>query len=427
MHCLPLTSCLFRWAQTPQLLLSAPYALGDTQISPNVQRRKLGTANWHIASVDQMLSLSPQRTSHLLGFQLSERLPTSGIKPFTQVLRLWQLTSWSKQVSSSTGINNLLPLIITWSGPGFYLKAIFSENTLNLSILFNMVSMQGYLLLNKLLPQKTAVPLPFMWMNSNESSPTNLNVVNTWAPSHKPKLKSSSGLFKPLWFPLSLKSQAILTFLGSSKTCPTHRTTYQYPQLINISPQTIFLVHGEPLALSQFSSIISLLTHKQQFVMWQKLIEPSLWNQPNGQGSSFSSTTMILLPLTPPPFLASGQVQAYTASLAMPLQMSCDLEWSAQYPNGLMTISLSTSSNATYPITISNKVDKHSPLPKMEVVSMSEDGWLWYQGRQLEDNCVEEFDEDMSFPLMDLSETSPRSECDARYTYCIQVSMPAGC
>ena len=91
---------------------------------------------------------------HLLGFQLSERLPTSGIKPFTQVLRLWQLTSWSKQVSSSTGLNNLLPLIITWSGPGFYLKAIFLENTLNSSILFNMVSTRGYLLLNEPLPQK---------------------------------------------------------------------------------------------------------------------------------------------------------------------------------------------------------------------------------------------------------------------------------
>ena len=63
------------------------------------------------------------------------------------------------------------------------------------------------------------------------------------------------------------------------------------------------------------------------------------------------------------------------ASLAMPLQMSCDLKESAQYPNGLMTISLSTSSNVTYPITISNKADKHSPLPKMEVVSMSKDSY----------------------------------------------------
>lgn len=46
-------------------------------------------------------------------------------------------------------------------------------------------------------------------------------------------------------------------------------------------------------------------------------------------------------------------------------------------------------------------------------------GRLWYQGRSLANGKIEQFDEDMAFPLRDLSASSPRSETDAQFSYCL--------
>jgi hypothetical protein len=45
-------------------------------------------------------------------------------------------------------------------------------------------------------------------------------------------------------------------------------------------------------------------------------------------------------------------------------------------------------------------------------------GRKWYRGSDMPDGRVEEFDEDLSFPILDLSATSPRSFEDARFTFC---------
>lgn len=46
-------------------------------------------------------------------------------------------------------------------------------------------------------------------------------------------------------------------------------------------------------------------------------------------------------------------------------------------------------------------------------------GRLWYKGSTGDDGRLEQFDEDMSFPLQDLSSTSPRSDEDSSFTYCL--------
>ena len=49
-----------------------------------------------------------------------------------------------------------------------------------------------------------------------------------------------------------------------------------------------------------------------------------------------------------------------------------------------------------------------------------EGGRIWYRGNILPDGQIEEFDEDFSFPLSDLSSSSLRSPEDAQFTYNIQ-------
>ncbi|KAL7282059.1 hypothetical protein ACG7TL_003527 [Trametes sanguinea] len=46
-------------------------------------------------------------------------------------------------------------------------------------------------------------------------------------------------------------------------------------------------------------------------------------------------------------------------------------------------------------------------------------GRLWFGGDELPDGNVDEFVEDMRFPLCDLADASPRSESDALYSYCL--------
>jgi hypothetical protein len=49
-----------------------------------------------------------------------------------------------------------------------------------------------------------------------------------------------------------------------------------------------------------------------------------------------------------------------------------------------------------------------------------EGGRKWYHGSDMPDRRIEEFDEDASFPILDLSQTSTRSVKDARFTYCFE-------
>jgi len=44
-------------------------------------------------------------------------------------------------------------------------------------------------------------------------------------------------------------------------------------------------------------------------------------------------------------------------------------------------------------------------------------GKLWFRGATMPDGHAEEFDEDCSTPIRDLSNRTPRSFEDARYTY----------
>jgi hypothetical protein len=57
-------------------------------------------------------------------------------------------------------------------------------------------------------------------------------------------------------------------------------------------------------------------------------------------------------------------------------------------------------------------------------------GRLWWGGSVLPDGRVEEYDEDFAFPVLDLSQSSPRSESDAQYTYNFDdiehISKPLG-
>jgi hypothetical protein len=46
-------------------------------------------------------------------------------------------------------------------------------------------------------------------------------------------------------------------------------------------------------------------------------------------------------------------------------------------------------------------------------------GRIWYRGDQMPDDRPEEYDNDLSFPILDLSSSSPRSPTDAQYTYSI--------
>ncbi|KAL7277636.1 hypothetical protein ACG7TL_008563 [Trametes sanguinea] len=46
-------------------------------------------------------------------------------------------------------------------------------------------------------------------------------------------------------------------------------------------------------------------------------------------------------------------------------------------------------------------------------------GRLWFGGDELPDGSVDEFVEDMRFPLRDLADASPRSESDALHSYCL--------
>ena len=46
-------------------------------------------------------------------------------------------------------------------------------------------------------------------------------------------------------------------------------------------------------------------------------------------------------------------------------------------------------------------------------------GRLWYRGAEMPDGLPEEFDEDASFPVLDLSQTSPRSPADAEFSHCL--------
>jgi hypothetical protein len=49
-----------------------------------------------------------------------------------------------------------------------------------------------------------------------------------------------------------------------------------------------------------------------------------------------------------------------------------------------------------------------------------EGGQKWYCGSDMPDRRIEEFDEDASFPILDLSQISPCSVEDARFTYCFE-------
>ncbi|CAA7260292.1 unnamed protein product [Cyclocybe aegerita] len=46
-------------------------------------------------------------------------------------------------------------------------------------------------------------------------------------------------------------------------------------------------------------------------------------------------------------------------------------------------------------------------------------GRLWFRGQLMPNGKPEEFDEDVSFPIRDLSQASPRSEEERRFTYCM--------
>lgn len=47
-----------------------------------------------------------------------------------------------------------------------------------------------------------------------------------------------------------------------------------------------------------------------------------------------------------------------------------------------------------------------------------EEGCKWYHGSSMPDDWVKEFDEDFSFPILDLSAAFPRSPEDAHFTFC---------
>ena len=288
---------------------------------------------------------------HLYGLQFLKRL-SAGRVTFAQVLRLQQLTSRSKQMPSSTGLNDCLPLIITWNGLDFYLKAISSINTQISFFPLSMVSMLEYPPSNKPLPQRIVAPSPLISMNSVKLSPSNLNKGITLVHSHKYKLKKLLGLSKLPQFLLSLKLVA-LAHLSSSRTYLTHEIIYQYLPLINILYHKNFLAHGKCSGPLLFSFIILHLAHKQQFEMWLKLIGQLHSNLPNGQMWSFVSMMTTLLPSIHLP--------------GMPQLIFCSLKGSAQCLNGLMIIFSSASSNAIYPITISNKVSKQLSLPEWRV------------------------------------------------------------
>jgi hypothetical protein len=49
-----------------------------------------------------------------------------------------------------------------------------------------------------------------------------------------------------------------------------------------------------------------------------------------------------------------------------------------------------------------------------------EGGRKWYHGSTMPDDRIEEFNEDFSFPILDLSAASPRSPEDAHFTYCFE-------
>ncbi len=55
---------------------------------------------------------------------------------------------------------------------------------------------------------------------------------------------------------------------------------------------------------------------------------------------------------------------------------------------------------------------------------------IWYCGGVLDDGRFDEFDNDCSFPVLDLSSSSPRSEEDAKFTYCLadvdRITGPLG-
>jgi hypothetical protein len=59
-----------------------------------------------------------------------------------------------------------------------------------------------------------------------------------------------------------------------------------------------------------------------------------------------------------------------------------------------------------------------------------EGGRTWYHAGHLSDGRVVECDEDMAFPLKDLSQSSPRSAHDAQFTYCMsdidRIAAPLG-
>ena len=44
-------------------------------------------------------------------------------------------------------------------------------------------------------------------------------------------------------------------------------------------------------------------------------------------------------------------------------------------------------------------------------------GRIWYSGQVFKDGTLEEFNEDCNFQLQDLSQSSPRSEHDSKFTY----------
>ena len=46
-------------------------------------------------------------------------------------------------------------------------------------------------------------------------------------------------------------------------------------------------------------------------------------------------------------------------------------------------------------------------------------GRYWYCGATMPDGSPKEYDEDSSFPIIDLSQSSPRSPDDAKYSYCL--------
>jgi hypothetical protein len=331
---------------------------------------------------------------------------------------MWGPLSWRSRMPSSAERLTLSPPTNPKPGTGPLSVLSFPKNTRSLSNQCVGDLTSEYPKSNRPSRHPMALQFKHSTIISEPSQIRNSRKGDTWALSPIPKLNPSSDLFN-LPPSASFPRPATSTPIVWSKIYPSHMSLLvRIIPSIARSPQTTIQPHGGRSTQWHSSSPTSPQALKLQSGMLPKHTEPSPSFRTNGQAlwsgcfnpDSFGIDTAGCFGLAS----ASG-VYGQVADAGSDIFRMSGIGPLSKWVDDHIFFRIPCQHLENY-----NLYHRRACHTIQQTGGRLHDGGrLWFKGGKTPDGRVEEFDEDASAPIRDLSHTSPRSPEDSPFTYCI--------